>query len=363
FSGSNNRWDRSKSSITGGAYEIRLELDNFDSYGLFLGAKVRDFDLAVDATQTAGPANGEFGIRFRQSAPDEHLMFSISASGYYRLLRVSDKTYTSVVPWTRHQGIKVGLGVTNRLRVVADGPEIIGYINGQQVLTYSDDKQSSGQLTLGLVTFETGGLVVRFDNIEGFALAALPDGQVGKLDLAEDFSDPAAAPWSVGGATFSGGAYEFFVGGSVVSWQQPLPAGSSEVTGDFVLEVDASMVSGQMDNSGYGVMFADTGDFGFFALMIRPDGRMLMFRNGEGAYEVFPAIEVPAVRPGLAVTNRIKVEVRGRSFIITINDQELPTIDLPEGVTMDGMAGLIVQGAEAEGARARFDNFRLEEGE
>ena len=28
---------------------------------------------------------------------------------------------------------------------------------------------------------------------------------------------------------------------------------------------------------------------------------------------------------------------------------------------MDGMAGLIVQGGDAQGARARFDNFRLEE--
>ena len=341
---------------------MRLELANFDSYGLFLGGSdVRDFDLAVDATQTAGPPDGELGIRFRQSAPDNHLMFSISPSGFYRLLKVEDKTYTSLVPWTRHAGISQGPGATNRLRVVADGPSIAGYINGEQVLTFNDSAQQAGQLTLGLVTFETGGLEARFDNLEGFAVATLPDGQPGELDLAEDFGDPEAAQWSVGGATLADGAYEFFVGGSVVSWQQPLPTGSSEVSGDFVLEVEAAMLSGREDNSAYGVMFGDGGAFDFFALMIVPDGRLLMYRNGDDGYVVIPALELPAINPGLDTTNRIRVEVRGSSFLITINDQELPSIELPEGVTMDGMAGVIVQGADARGARARFDNFRLEE--
>lgn len=362
FSQASERWDRSQTVIEGDAYVIRLELPNFDSYGLFLGGgDVRDFDMAVDATQLAGPADGEFGIRFRQSAPDDHMMFSISSSGYYRLLRVQDKTYTSLVPWTRHEGIALGPGVVNRLRLVADGPSITGYINGEQVLTYNDAEQQSGQLTLGLVTFETGGLEVRFDNAEGFAVATLPDGQTAELDLAEDFADPSTVQWSVGGATVNDGAYEFFVGGSVVSWQQPLPTGSSEVSGDFVLEVDATMLSGQPENSAYGLMFGDGGTFDFFALMIVPDGRVLMYRNGDEGYVVIPAVELPAINPGLDATNRIRVEVSGRSFTITINDQELPVIDLPEGVTMDGMAGVIVQGADAEGMRARFDNFRLEE--
>lgn len=362
FSRASDRWDRSQTAIEGGAYVMRLELANFDSYGLYLGGSdVRDFDMAVDATQTAGPADGEFGIRFRQSAPDDHLMFSISPSGYYRLLKVEDKTYTSLVPWTRHEGINIGPGVANRLRVVAEGPSIAGYINGEQVLTFTDDEQQAGQLTLGLVTFDSGGLAVSFDNLEGFALVGQPTGETLSLDLAEEFSDPAGAPWSVGGATISDGAYEFFVGGSVVSWQQPLPSGSSEVSGDFVLEVDATMLSGQEDNSAYGVMFGDGGDFGFFALMIVPDGRLLMYRNGDDGYVVIPALELPAVNPGLDATNRIRVEVRGRAFTITINDQQLPAIDLPDGVSMDGMAGLIVQGADVEGARARFDNFRLEE--
>ena len=43
-----------------------------------------------------------------------------------------------------------------------------------------------------------------------------------------------------GESSGSRSASEVTVGGSVLSWQQPLPTGSSEVRGDFVLEVDGT---------------------------------------------------------------------------------------------------------------------------
>jgi hypothetical protein len=374
FSADSHRWDRSQTSIAGGAYELSLELDNFDSYGLYLGGTtIQDFDIAVDATLAAGPPDAEFGIRFRQSAPDEHLIFSISPSGFYRLARVSDETYTSLVPWTRDSRIRTGVGVTNRLRVVASGPDITGYVNGEQVLTYRDEQPRPGQLTLGLVTFDEGGLTVRFDNVEGFAILAPGGGEATRAVLDESFDDPAAARWSVGGATMRAGAYEVFVGGPVLSWQQPLPTGSSRVGGDFVLEAEASMVEGDLTgeagNSGYGLMFGDDGAFGFFTLMILPQGGIMMMRNDPGGVSVvIPPIPVDTVNPGPNATNKIRVEVRGQKLTIAINDQPvtvngqaLPELEFPAEVSFAGRAGLVVQSDSASGLRARFDNFKLEE--
>jgi hypothetical protein len=373
FAADTRRWDRSTTAVVNGAYELTLELDNFDSYGLFLGGDgIADFDLAVDATLTAGPPDAEYGIRFRQSAPDEHLIFSISPSGFYRLARVSDETYSSLVPWTRDARIVTGVGGTNRLRVVAEGPTITGYINGEQVLTYQDEQQNPGQLTLGLVTFDQGGLTVRFDNAEGFALAQLADGTPTRLEIAESFDDPALVPWSVGGATLRSQAYEFFVGGSFLSWQQPLPTGSSEVSGDFVLEVDATIVDGNVgesgDISGYGLMFGDDGAFNFFALVIIPQGGVTLYRSGDDAGAIIPPIPLATINPGLDATNRLRVEVRDNVITLSVNDQpitfdgqDLSSIPLPEGFSADGMAGVFLQGDSAGDLRVRFDNFRLEE--
>lgn len=363
FSGGGSRWDRSQTRLAGGAYELTLELDNFDSYGLFLGGDgISDFDLAVDATMLAGPPDAEFGIRFRQSAPDDHLLFSISPSGYYRLARVNDRTYTSLIPWTRDDRIRTGIGATNRLRVVAEGESLTGYINGEQVLSYSDPEPAAGQLTLGLVTFETGGLSVRFDNLEGFALASAPDGvSTARLELNEQFEDPALAQWSVGGATISGGAYELFVAGQVVSWQQPLPTGSSEVQGDYVVEVEATMTSGSQGGAGYGLMFGDGGQFDFFYLLILPEGGVMLARNGPDGGLVVEPQALDVVNPGAGATNKIRLEVRGQELSVLINDQPIGSLPFPAEISLDGMVGLVLQSPDAEGIEVRFDNFLLEE--
>ncbi len=55
------------------------------------------------------------------------------------------------------------------------------------------------------------------------------------------------------------------------------------------------------------------------------------------------------------------MEVRGQKFTVLINDQALGEIEFPEGVQLGGMTGLVLQSADADGLRARFDNFKLEE--
>lgn len=370
FDSPSERWDRSQTRIVDGAYELGLELANFDSYGLYLEAgEIKDFDMAVDVTQTAGDPVSEFGIRFRQSAPDEHLIFSISGNGYYRLARVSDEQYTSVVGWTRDERIRTGLGSTNRLRVVADGDQITGYINGEQVLTYTDRQGEVGQLTLGVVTFDAGGLVVRFDNVEGFALipAPLNDVQPTRVDLAETFGSPEEAPWSIGGATIAGGVYDVFVGGQVQSWQQPLPTGSSKVEGDFVLEVEATLVDGvvgeggNLSGNGYGIMFGDDGAFNFFSLLILPEGGLMMSRTGPDGGSIIQPVQVDVINPGLNATNRIRLEASGNVLTLTINGETFPPLEFAEGVRFDGRVGVLLNSSSPDGLRVRFDNFSLEE--
>ncbi|MEM8533073.1 MAG: hypothetical protein AAGF95_19665, partial [Chloroflexota bacterium] len=101
------QWDQSSTQVVDGAYELRLDTPNYDSYGLLLGdgsqeftGVIADFEMTVDAQQTAGSINSEYGIRFRQTGPGDYLLFSISSSGYYRLVRVQNNEYESVIPWT-----------------------------------------------------------------------------------------------------------------------------------------------------------------------------------------------------------------------------------------------------------------------
>ena len=376
------RWDQSLAQVADGELELRIDIPNYDGYALYLGPEqpeapaatpapegdapaptpapdapppldtgaIDDFDLAVDVRQTAGDADAEYGIRFRQTGPGDYLLFSVSGGGYYRLLRVRNEQYEPIVPWTFDGRVRRGEGAVNRLRVTADGAQISGFINGAQVVQARDEIDVGGQLTLGLQTYGSGA-AVRFDNIEG---------RVGEIDLREDFADPAAARWSSGGAQIADGAYEIVAGRGIQTWQQPLPTGSSRV-GNFVLEVDAALHSGEGDGIAYGVMFGDGGSFDFYSLLIFPEGGLALLRTtpaGETQVLV-PPVAVQAVKTGAGQANAIRIEVSGNLLAVTINGEDLGQLELDENV--QGMVGLLVSSGNAGDVRVRFDNFRLEE--
>lgn len=352
FAQPTNRWDQSLSRVVDGTYELRVDVPNYDRYGLFLSdGAVTDFDMAVDVQQVAGTPTSEYGIRFRQSGPGDYLMFSISGSGYYRLVRVRANNYQSLVPWTFDRRIATGAAAVNRLRVIARGPDITAFLNDIKVITATDNNVTGGQLTVGVTTFDQGGLVVRFDNIVGQA-----EGQ----SLQEDFSNAETTRWSIGGATIRDGAYELFAGSGIQSWQQPLPVGSSRVS-DFVLEVEAELISGADENIAYGVIFGDGGSFDFYSLFIFPDGSMnLLFSDGEGGLlPLMPRMTVPAIKPGRNQINHIRVEVRSDVISLTINDTSLPDIQSP--FPIQGEVGMIVSSGRTGSIQARFHRFLLRE--
>jgi hypothetical protein len=327
---------------------MRVDNPNYDSYGLLSSEKpVRNFDIAVDVQQVAGDPTAEYGVRFRQTGPSDYLMFSISGSGYYRLLRVKGGVYSSLTPWTFDGRVKTGANAVNRLRVVAQGSSIAGSINGAQLVTAKDDVATGGQLTLGVTTFDKGGVAVRFDNIAGSAEGA---------DLKDDFSNAETTKWSVGGATIVKGGYEITAGPGIQSWQQPLPNGSSSV-GDFTLDVDATLVITDSDEAAYGVIFGDGGSFDFYTLYLFPQGAIGLFRSeqGGGVTTLVPPVPFEQVKPGKNATNHIHMEVRGPVLSITLNGAKLPDLQMEQPIR--GMVGMIVSSSTT----ARFDNFQLRE--
>lgn len=346
------RWDQSLNRVVDRTYELRVDTPNYDSYGLFLGEGfVSNFDMAVDVQQVTGSPIAEYGIRFRQSGPGDYLMFSISGSGCYRLVRVSNNIYESVVPWTFDDRIATEPDAVNRLRVTAQDRSIRAFINDREVIDTIDEVGAFGQLTLGITTFDEGGLAVRFDNLEG---------QAEGIDLAEDFSEPEATAWSIGGATIKDGTYELFAGGGIQMWQQPLPQGSSEVE-NFVLDVDATFTSGPEEDVAYGVMFGDGGLFDFYSLLLSTEGtiRLTVSDGNGGVLELIEPTELAAINTGIGATNAIRVEVNDNIIAITINDEQLPDVESP--ILVSGEVGMIVSSGDASSIQVRFDDFRLRE--
>jgi hypothetical protein len=275
-------------------------------------------------------------------------MFALSSKGFFRLVRVSDGDYQPIVPWTYNANINTGDQAVNRLRVLAQGETIRAFINDQEVIQAVDEVQASGQLTLGIQTYDQGGLAVRFDNVAGQAEGA---------SLAETFDNAEDVLWSIGGARIIDGTYELFTANGIQSWQHPRPIGTSRVQ-DFVVSVDTTVVESDVDTA-HGIIFGDGGEFDFFALLVLPDGRVALIHSEEGVLWGTPE-PVEAVQTGIDAQNTIELELVENTMTITINGEEVTTFDNLIPIE-EGLVGMFVSSGEQSRTQVRFDNFRLQE--
>ncbi|MCP4361517.1 MAG: DUF1080 domain-containing protein [Chloroflexi bacterium] len=90
---------------------------------------------------------------------------------------------------------------------------------------------------------------------------------------------------------------------------------------DFILEVDARQVSGELSNS-YGVLFRMQGPSQFYRLEITGEGNyVLERRNADGSWTRFVDEWTPseAIKQGYNVTNRIRIEANGAQVSAYVN--------------------------------------------
>ena len=126
-----------------------------------------DFDLSVEATMLEGDRRSSYGLLFRMQDTEQFYRFEITADGLFIVeRRNSDSSWTRLInDWTSSPAINQGLAATNQLRVIAVGPTLSFYVNGNLLQTVQDSQFRSGAIALDAGTFGQGGLRVAFDNV------------------------------------------------------------------------------------------------------------------------------------------------------------------------------------------------------
>lgn len=135
-------------------------------------------------------------------------------------------------------------------------------------------------------------------------------------------------------------------------------ASSEQTWENFHLGVDATQVSGPMDNE-YGVLVRMNEDTQFYAFSISGDGYARAARYEDGTWHLLGADWSPsdAIQQG-AATNRLEVIAQGATFEFRVNDQ--PVLQLEDATLQRGEVGLYA-GAFGEGdVVIAFDNLDIE---
>lgn len=186
---------------------LRLDVGNVSS-GPFSAARqyFGDFDVRVEARAASGSVNNGYGLIFRlqhhdNSSPsdDSYYLFQVSSDGYYQVMRVLGDKQKKLSDWIPSPVVNQGIGVTNYLRVVAQGDQFAFYINGQQMPlcipdnpdgestfdrtgtcvqgtlqpTLTDSSLAYGQIGLVATTLDEPDVVVEFDNLVVYGPAAV----------------------------------------------------------------------------------------------------------------------------------------------------------------------------------------------
>lgn len=130
-----------------------------------------DTEITVQTRQLSGPNDNAYGLICRYVDENNFYVFLVSGDGFYAIGKyqsgINQITYlTGDDPnfFVPSEAINTGVA-TNLLRVTCQGNTLTLTVNGQELAAVQDDAFRSGDIGLATSTFETGRVVVEFDNL------------------------------------------------------------------------------------------------------------------------------------------------------------------------------------------------------
>lgn len=151
-----------------GVYDLFVQADDI----IIWTTAVQSFSdgiYEVEATPVEGTVNNGYGMMFRtNNETDDFYLFKVSGDGFVwiGLCKAGCTEETPLVTewWFESTAVKKGNNVTNKLKVQAEGANMIFYVNDVEVGRFTDPTLRSGDIGLLVQTLGQGGVRVQFDN-------------------------------------------------------------------------------------------------------------------------------------------------------------------------------------------------------
>jgi hypothetical protein len=176
FDDPDSGWDSYASDDAGvgyeaGAYQIQVHESRYDAWATAnLEMELADFVVEVDAQWVEGPLDNDYGILVRYQPDDDNFyLFAISSDGWYSVQAFREREWEALVDWAKSGAVHQG-DATNRLKVECLGTQMRFVVNGVPLAQVEDASYPSGDVGLLAGTFDEGGVVVQFDNLQVRAL-------------------------------------------------------------------------------------------------------------------------------------------------------------------------------------------------
>ena len=130
-----------------------------------------DTEISVQTRQVWGPNDNAYGVICRYVDEENFYIFLVSGDGYYAIGKYESgqsqvQYLTGEEPNYFVAAEEINKGVaTNLLRVTCAGNQLSLTVNGILLASVTDDSFPAGDIGLAANTFETGSVVIEFDNL------------------------------------------------------------------------------------------------------------------------------------------------------------------------------------------------------
>jgi hypothetical protein len=133
------------------------------------GKSFDDTIISVQARQMSGPNDNAYGVICRYQSPENFYLFLISGDGFYAIGKYQSGSNQIIYlsgdgQYQYSDAINQGVA-TNQIRVGCVSNELSLSVNGLPLETVSDPTFVTGDVGVGISTFELGTAAVEFDNI------------------------------------------------------------------------------------------------------------------------------------------------------------------------------------------------------
>lgn len=133
------------------------------------GKNFSDSVISVQARQISGPDDNAFGAICRYQSPENFYMFLVSGDGYYAIGKF--QTGFEAIQYLTGEGtfvysdvINQGTGI-NEIRASCVANELSLTVNGILLATVTDPTFVTGDVGLGVTTFQQGNSIIQFDRL------------------------------------------------------------------------------------------------------------------------------------------------------------------------------------------------------
>lgn len=137
------------------------------------GRSYDDVIVTADVQHVSGPQDNAYGVICRYQSSQNFYLFLISSDGYYAIGKYQSgdnqvEYLTGDGQYVSSEAINQG-EAQNSIRASCIGNELTLTVNGELLESVTDPTFVSGDIGVAASTFESGSLVVNFDNVRVLA--------------------------------------------------------------------------------------------------------------------------------------------------------------------------------------------------